>query len=299
MNVTLNANRFNTPYGYQTKKNPNNNNYYNKTNYAQNNNNVSFTGNKLFSIFDAIPIKSKFLDPMKRGFDELTTGIAEHYTVKLYTSKPAQWLAKSAEKLDSVVDHMQVMGSVIISGMYMIQTLRQKNMDEDRKKTLAINQGLTFGVSTLGSYLIDSSLDEIWESLTQKYAAKQIGDEKLPEKIAKLNDTIIKDAEAKTGLEWKKIGKKQRPKLVTALKYIEDNVPNTGVESKIRGMGVCKKLFVFGTVYRFIAPVAVTPIASWLGEKLVAGKKKAAAAKTQDNKPAKTEQKPEENKKAA
>ena len=126
MNVTLNANRFNTPYGYQTKKNPNNNNYYNKTNYAQNNNNVSFTGNKLFSIFDAIPIKSKFLDPMKKGFDKLTTGIAEHYTVKLYTSKPAQWLAKSAEKLDSVVDHMQVMGSVIISGMYMIQTLRQK-----------------------------------------------------------------------------------------------------------------------------------------------------------------------------
>ena len=30
MNVTLNANRFNTPYGYQTKKNPNNNNYYNE-----------------------------------------------------------------------------------------------------------------------------------------------------------------------------------------------------------------------------------------------------------------------------
>ena len=82
------------------------------------------------------------------------------------------------------------------------------------------------------------------------------------------------------------------------MKYIEDNVPNTGVESKIKGMGVCKKLFVFGTVYRFIAPVAVTPIASWLGEKLVAGKKK-AAAKPQDNKPAKTEQKPEENKKAA
>lgn len=297
MNVTLNTNRSNTPYGYQTKKNPNNNNYYNRTNYG-NNNNVAFTGNKLSSIFEAIPIKSKFLDPMKRGFDKFTTGIAEHYTVKLYTSKPAQWLAKSAEKLDSVVDHMQVMGSVIISGMYMIQTLRQKNMDEDRKKTLAINQGLTFGVSTLGSYLIDSSLDEIWEGLTQKYAAKQIGDKKLPEKIAKLNDAIIKEAEAKTGLEWKKIGKKQRPKLVTALKYIEDNVPNTGIESKIKGMGVCKKLFVFGTVYRFIAPVAVTPVASWLGEKLMANKKK-GTNKAQNDTPAKPEQKPEENKKVA
>ena len=54
---------------------------------------------------------------------------------------------------------MQVAGSVIISGMYMTQTLRNNQLDEDRKKTLAINQGLTFLMSTVGSYLIDDALD--------------------------------------------------------------------------------------------------------------------------------------------
>lgn len=284
MNVTLNTNRFNTPYELKT------NNHGRKNTPKYKKNTVTFAGNPL----ETIPAKSKFLDPLKNGFDNFTTWLAENYTVKLYTSAPARWLAKSAEKLDSVVDHMQVMGSVIISGMYMIQTLRQKNMDEDRKKTLAINQGLTFAASTLGSYLIDSSLDDWWEGLTQKYAAKQIGDEKLPEKIAQLNKKITQEAEAKTGLKWKDIPKKQKPKLVTALKYIEDNVPNTGVETKIKGMGVCKKLFVFGTVYRFIAPVAVTPIASKLGELLVSGKKKEAS-----NAQSQTEDKTEKTQKTA
>ena len=47
-------------------------------------------------------------------------------------------------------------------------------------------------------------------------------------------------------------------------------------------MGVLKKLAVFGTVYRFLGPVAVTPVANWIGNKLAANQKakKEAANKT-------------------
>ncbi len=75
---------------------------------------------------------------------------------------------------------MQVAGSVIISGMYMTQTLRNNQLDEDRKKTLAINQGLTFLMSTVGSYLIDDALDGIalWEkNVSLKYAKKYLGED--------------------------------------------------------------------------------------------------------------------------
>ena len=37
-------------------------------------------------------------------------------------------------------------------------------------------------------------------------------------------------------------------------------------------MGVLKKLAVFGTVYRFIGPVAVTPFANMIGNKLAEAK---------------------------
>jgi len=30
-----------------------------------------------------------------------------------------------------------------------------------------------------------------------------------------------------------------------------------------------KKIMVFGTVYRFLGPVAVTPIANWIGNNLL------------------------------
>ena len=286
MNITLNTNKFNPQY--------NSNKFGQQISYA-NYANQSFTGLK--NPVDAIPQKSKFLakfrGQMDKMFESFTTGIAKFYTTKLYTSPVAKWLANHTEKLSGVVDHMQVLGSVIISGMYMLKTLGSEDLDKDRRQTLAINQGLTFGVSTLGSYLIDSSLDSWWEKVTQKYAAKQIGDNKLPDKIAKLNENIIHDAEVKFQKAWKNLGKRQRPKLVDTLSYIEDHVPNTGIESKIRGMGVLKKLLVFGTVYRFLSPVAVTPLASMIGNWMISSsknKEKAAQAEKteQDNKTVKT-----------
>lgn len=282
MNITLNTNRFNSQnYQYNNMQNPQRayKGYVNQT----------FTG---LNPVDALPSKSKFLSKFKgfidKSFDSFTTGIAKFYTTKLYTSPISTWLASHTEKLSGVVDHMQVLGSVIISGMYMSQTLRNKDFDDDRKKTLAINQGLTFGVSTLGSYIIDSSLDNWWEKITQKYAAKQMNVADLPERIAKVNESIIKGAEQKYGKSWKALTKKQRPKLMDTLKYIEENVPNTGIESKIRGMGVLKKLLIFGTVYRFLSPVAVTPLASMMGNRLSemskARKNAANEAKSEENK---------------
>ena len=263
MNVTLQTNNFNTQYKFNNTNNKQNRNY---------NNNQFAYSKPAFTGIEEIPAKSNLLNPFKRAFNKLTSWIADNYTTKLYTSKVAKFLSNHTEKLDSVVDHMQVMGSIIISGMYMTQTLRNQQLDEDRRRTLAVNQGLTFLLSTIGSYTIDRSIDNWWEKVTAKYAQKQTGDDKILEKITNINQEIIKAAEAKHNTQWKNIPKKQRPKLMTTLNYVEKNLPNTTLESKLRGMGVLKKLIVFGTVYRFLAPVAVTPFATWLGNKLAAHK---------------------------
>lgn len=261
MNITLQTNNFNSQYKFN---NANNNRKVNKP--------FAYSSKPAFTGIEEIPAKSNLLNPFKRMFNSLTNWIADKYTTKLYTSKVAKFLSNHTEKLDSVVDHMQVMGSVIISGMYMTETLRNKQLDEDRRRTLAVNQGLTFLLSTIGSYTIDRSIDSWWEKVTAKYAQKQTGDNKILEKITNINNEIIKAAEAKHNKQWKQIPKKQRPKLMTTLNYIEENLPNTTLESKLRGMGVLKKLIVFGTVYRFLAPVAVTPFATWVGNKLAAQK---------------------------
>lgn len=262
MNITLQTNNFNSQYKYNTY------------NTKAKRNNLPLYSQQSFTGIEDIPAKSNLLNPFKRAFDKFTTWLSNNYTSKLYTSKLAKFLAGHTEKLDSVVDHMQVAGSIIISGMYMTQTLRNQQLDEDRRRTLAVNQGLTFLLSTIGSYTIDRSLDNWWEKVTAKYAQKQTGDDKILEKITNINNDIIKKAEEEFKMPWKKIPKKQKPKLMTTLKYVEDNLPNTSLESKLKGMGVLKKLIVFGTVYRFLAPVAVTPFATMIGNKLASGNKK-------------------------
>ncbi len=260
MNVSLQTNNFNPQY----RK-------YN------NNRQQTFTGIE-------IPGSSKLLNPVKNLVNAATSKVAEQYTARIYTSKAAEWLAGRTEKLSSVVDHMQVIGSVIISGMYMLRTLQNKELskDKDGRNTLIINQGLTFGLATASGYFLDSKLDNIWEKFTQKYAARQLNDDKFVNKISDMNKSIIEKAETEFGKPFKKLTKKQKPKLVTALKYLEDNLPSSTVTTRVRGMGVLKKLAVFGTVYRFLGPVAVTPVANWIGNKLAANQKakKEAANKT-------------------
>lgn len=279
MNITLNTNNFNSQYQYKNNQiNKNNSPKYVRFNGVSYNQ-PSFNGN----ITD-IPAKSKLLDPFKKQYDKFTTWLSKNYTEKLYNSKVAAWLAKHSKKLDGVVDHMQVIGSTIISGMYMVQTLRNKQMDEDRKRTLAVNQGLTFAFATLGSYVVDRSLDNWWEKVTVKYAQKQTGNENLGQLIKDANNAIISKAEKDLGKNWKNMTKKERPQLMNTLKYIEDNLPNTGLESRLRGMGVLKKLIIFGSIYRFIVPVAVTPFANKIGNKLVKKKQQNNELNTDLNK---------------
>jgi len=270
MNITLQTNNYNNPQ-YNNYKN----NYRNRNQKAVQPSFTSFL----------IPEKSNLLNPFKKAFNKFTDFISEKYTTKLYTSKLAEYLANKTDKLKGVVDHMQVIGSVIISGMYMLRTYMNKQLkDKDRKNTLIINQALTFGLSTGLGYAIDSSLDEKWEKFTQNYASRQLKDPDFKSKIKAINDNLIKEAEEKFGKPLKKLTKEQKPKLMTTLKYLEDHLPNSGMEAKIRGMGVLKKLVVFGTIYRFLGPVAVTPIANWIGNHLADSRK--ANKKTTTNKAA-------------
>ncbi len=258
MNVSFNTNNFAPQY-----------NSYKKTNSQAKQ--VSFTSE--------LPRQSLFLKPFHKGMDNLTEWLAKNYTARLYQSKLAGWLANHSKTLDSMVDHMQVLGSVVITGMYMFQTLMNKSLDDDKKKTLAINQGLTFAVSTLGSYLVDSKLDNSWEKLTRKYLRASNYD-KVVDDLEKINlDEKVKNEKLlKAGTPKKKLSTTNAAKYLKQL-VAADEKAHAGVKdfkssyatiaSRVNGMGTLKKLLVFGTIYRFISPVAVTPIANAIGNKYI------------------------------
>lgn len=244
------------------------------------NNQSKFSKNNQPNFGANLPSKSKYFSPIVNARDNFIEGMAKYYHAKFLESKFAQWLAGKAEKLDSVVDHMQFIGSAVISSMYMSQTLRNKNLDEKKRKTLAINQGLTFVLSTLGAYYADNKIGNWWEGLTLKYADNQITPEKeRQEAIKAKQDTEFvrkyKEANAtnQAFFEAEKIAgnikKSKKYSLLSVSKFVNENCPDKILENRIYGMGIFRKLLVFGTIYRFISPVAVTPIANWLGNKFI------------------------------
>lgn len=148
--------------------------------------------------------------------------------VKLASTKTIKSLVEKTNKCsekfvnDKLTPHLMVLGSTILSGFYILKTLGNKDLDEEKRKTLAINQGLTYGVSTAMAYTFDSWLGKAHKKFMANFRA---ANEAMCEDVKKLD-------------KWE------------------------------NGLRLAKSIIIIDLVYRFIAPVMVTPVANWCGNKL-------------------------------
>ncbi|MFI3300339.1 MAG: hypothetical protein R3Y28_02860 [Candidatus Gastranaerophilales bacterium] len=255
MNVTLN-NKYSAYKNNQNKtqnnikNNPQQNSIASNDKFSlQNSPDVSFTGNPLQSKATGIlgGVKQKFVE----GFDKTTDWLAENLYVTLADSKPVQWVSEKFKDSNLLYTHMVAVGGALIGGIYMGKTINNKNMDEDRRTTLAINQGLALVGSTIGAYALDSSLNKWWGKQTANYVGANLEDK-----------NFVKNYEK----ELKE--KKSAPKITELLDKspMFDKVKHAELKNRINGMSLFKSMLVFGTVYRFVVPVLVTPFANKIGE---------------------------------
>lgn len=187
--------------------------------------------------FKGAQIKSKIFEPVKsssrRVMDPLETKIAQGF-VKLLESKPVEKLINKTNSIkpkidkqgnpkkftDKLTSHLIVLGSTLLSAFYVVKTLQNKQLDEDKRKTLAINQGLVYVASTIMAYTFDgwarNKTNPYIDSLITANAHMQ------PEKLNKM----------------------------------------------VSGMKLARSIITIDMVYRFIAPVLVTPLANYIGNKL-------------------------------
>jgi hypothetical protein len=152
----------------------------------------------------------------------VNTKIAE-WIGKLAQTKAAEklvnWTNKHEEHIRKhLFSHLIVLGSTLLSTFYIGKTIKNKEMDKDKRKTLAINQGATFIVSTIMAYTFDNKMNNITKNIIDKFKLVNKGAENL--------------------------------------------------EKQAKGIDIAKKIIIFDVVYRFIAPVIVTPFANYFGNKL-------------------------------
>lgn len=185
---------------------------------------VSFGGN--------LSPKSKIFVHLDNAKDRLTDLIAVPIS-KFLKLKPVETIIDKTKNSKNLVQHITALTSVVLSGFYMEQTLKNDKLDPQKRKTLAINQGAVTVLSTIMSYTVCKALDKTIKSFSNKFIM--------------LNSQTI-DIET--------LEKKYK-----------------------KGIKNAASIMIFMTIYRFVAPVLVTPVANYIGNKLQEKKEMEIASK--------------------
>ena len=185
---------------------------------------------------EKVAFKAAPKPPKKPGL--ITRFLAKIYGKPLYESEKINKMSEKLNKVPgSITEHMATLGAMITSGVYVQQTLNKKELDKDRRRTLAINQVLCFIIPTICAYTVNNMLTNFKKKIEYRYCGLQ------EQKIAKAK----MKGETIEGME-KALG------------------------TKLKGVRVLASLATFTLIYRYVTPVLITPIANWIGDKVNAKK---------------------------
>ncbi len=214
-------------------------------------------------IVDTMKSKSKFFEPFEKVWDGMTDWLAKNFVARCMNTDIVGKFANKFEKSKLITNHILTIGAATGTGMYMYKTskLPEEQMNEDRKKVLMLNQALTFGVSTAGAYGLDGALIGKWKKATNRFAQLYTGDKDIVKKIDDMNKEL----------------KAQGKNKIDLIDYAEDVLHDKKFVNRLKGMDIAKKLLIFTLIYRYLVPVAVTPVANKLGDKYLAYKKQKEA----------------------
>ena len=166
--------------------------------------------------------------------------LAEWYGKPLLESPTAAKISSYLTKLPGrTTQHMSVVGSALTSGMYVHQTLHKKDLDPDKRRTLAVNQTLGFIVPTIAAYTVNSLINNSVKKKEYKFTGRQQRNIDIAKMEGRLEDA-------------KKMAKE--------------------LGNKKKGVRILADLMTFTLIYRFAVPVIITPIANKIGDKINAKK---------------------------
>ena len=196
---------------------------------ARKTNSPSFKGKNI-----KVPSGNKIGELINKFDNWVGKTYAKYYALPLTNRNWVHNLAQKFTKIPGdMIEHMATLGSAITSGVYMARTLENKDLDDEKKKTLAINQGLCFVIPTIGAYTVNHFLLDFKKNLGYGYS----GFKEQQKALGKLSPKKLAELESKHG-------------------------------DRLKGIGPLASLFTFTLIYRYITPVLVTPFANWLGNKL-------------------------------
>lgn len=212
-------------------------------------------------------------------YGKFTEWLANNYYKRFYNSKTAKFIVDHTKGAfwNNMTAHMSALGSTLISGMYVVKTLENDKLDPEKRKTLAINDGLTWLISTGCAYGLDGWLGERCSNAITRAVANYLNNNPASKRTEIFGDWDPKNLKIMMK-EWYKHVKpdsKEGQKLLQELgnqsysnirDFNLDVLKDIKITHQIDGLSAMKSLFVFGMVYRYLVPVLVMKPANWIGE---------------------------------
>ena len=200
-------------------------------------------------------------------YDKVTDKLAKYITSPIINSSLLRKASDSLKDSDILFNHISTITSALISGVYVQRTLTNDNLEDDKKKVLATNQALTFAMSTILSYTVDSKLENWWQRLTAKFIGARATDKDFAKEFEKAQKEAM--AKLKT-LKSQNASKEaiKKAKLPKALDYAKSKnlVLPPNIKGQVAGLALLKKMVVIGSIFRLAVPLIATPLASYLEE---------------------------------
>lgn len=149
--------------------------------------------------------------------------------------------------------HLIAGESLWLSGFYMQQTAKSKNIEKDQKLPMILNQGITALLCTWGAYKLDGVINKRLDAYKEVYKRMN------PDMVRKSNlyDNLLKRYA-------------NNPEILEKLAKVDKYKPlrnaNKILNNRLVGIRLLGPIVIFTTIYRFIGPVVVTPIANKISE---------------------------------
>lgn len=158
--------------------------------------------------------------------------------------------------------HLIAAESLWLSGFYMQQTAKSKSIEKDQKLPMILNQGITAILCTWGAYKLDGVVNKALDGYKETYK--------------RMNPDMVRKANIYSYLTKRYANNPEKLKALTngeAAKEIRE--ASKRLNTKLIGIRLLGPIVIFTTIYRFIGPVVVTPIANKISELIEPHKKQA------------------------
>jgi hypothetical protein len=192
----------------------------------------------------------RFKESIAKKIEPLIEKMAENKHVKKFSEAMANGNSEKSSLMRNILTTGQALTGTLV---YIASTMNNKKIEEDRKKTLAANQLITWSFSAIGTFVLNNAIQKGFDKMADDY--KKYNREHIEKNLEKITKEKLPELEK---LEKRKITEitpevmaKVKDMQMKKLEFRKSNIAKTA-----------PTMIAFAVIYRFLSPIIATPLAN-------------------------------------